>query len=258
MSHEMDVRLLEKLRDQPYWGGLVERAEKVAATVVVSQKPYRKLTRDHPLWHDVVGTFVIAANNIAPEKIPKEEDAAWAYRFTVGRNAVFEFLGKEQERQVREVSFSSDTAQAYFAGYSRDGDDGPINPEDAIADEYVDPADRLERKLMLKVVRDAIAGLPENEKQAIQKHGGIGEIPELDGYEPRDPNKDGSGGARGMRDAEIGPAIGTSARHVGNLLRKARSTIRKALNKNGYLLSHVREVFPGLCIEETNHEADDD
>ena len=247
MSHEKDVRLLEKLRDQPFWGGLVERGEKVAATVVISQRPFRKLSPDHPLWPDVVGTFVVAASNIAPEKVPKEEDAAWAYRYTVGRNAVFEFLGKEQAHQAREVSFSSDAAQAYFAGCAGAGrggedDDGPVNPEEAVADAYVDPALRMIRQEMLDIVREAIEGLPRSQKEAIRLCGGVGDIPELDGYEPRDPNRDGSGGARGMRDVEIAPVVGKSARHVGNLLRQARSAIRRALNQGGYLLSDVSTV----------------
>jgi len=253
MANEEDRVLWEKLKGDPYWGKLLQQAEAFAGSLVVSAQPYRTLARADPHWNDVIAEFVSAAAAIPKEGDPKAEEAAWPLRYQKGSRAASRFYYNQvRKRRDREYGFSSDRAKAFLgipARAAERGGDEPANGADLVADAYVDPLDRMARQEMVDAIREAIGDLPASQRDAVRLHGGLGDVPELDGYEPRNPNEGGSGGARGMRNVEIAPVVGKSERHVGTLLKKARSAIREALLEK-WDVEDVREYFPNLCVED--------
>jgi len=102
---------------------------------------------------------------------------------------------------------------------------------------------------MVDAVREAINQLSPTLKQVIILHSAIGNFMEGDGLESHDPDKMVPE-ARGMRNNEIAPLVGKTPQHVGNLLAKARSEIRKTLRKMGHTKEDFQKYFPGHKLEE--------
>ena len=197
----------------------------------------------------MVGEFVTAAAAVEREGVPKEDEAVWARRHEAGKEAAKKFFNRQHHCPVRrEHSFHGARAKAHFGIPP-----GAGNVEEWIADEVAgdsgDMAERLAKREMVDCVRETVEKLPMSQRQAIRMRGGLGEVPGLDGFEPREPNKDGSGGGRGMRDVEMAPSIGVTPRQAGNLLRQARLTLKEALLEK-WSLEDVYEYFPGINLED--------
>ena len=236
MAHEKDVAAPEMKCGDPFWDDLVKMAEEFAGSLMVCNSPYRTMTRDHPNWHDAVNEFIVHAAKIVGEDDPKEAEALQARRFDAGSKAANRFYYNQvRKRQKHEHSLSSAKAQAILGIPSWDGDEGGHEGGAEPADnDYVQPMDRMIRDEMLATIRRVVNNLPLSQRSAFRMHSGLGEIPELDGFEPRKPNKDGSGGARGLRAVEIAPALKVTDRQVRYYLQAARSAIREALEEEGY------------------------
>jgi DNA-directed RNA polymerase specialized sigma24 family protein len=253
MANEQDVTALMKMKDDPKWSDVIRRAEDFAESLVISTEPYRKMTRDHPSWFDVVGEFVTTAMKSGSETASKEEEAVNARRYKEGSSAAGRFFYNQvRKRLEHEHDFSSGRATAFLgipeSFKDRDGD-APVNYADLVADDYVPPLDQMAKREMGDAIREAIDNLPMPQKLAVRMHGGLGVTLDLDGYEPRDPNKDGSGGARGLHNVEIAPSVGVGGRQVGNLLRQARSAILEALLER-WTVQDVKEYYPNLLPGE--------
>ena len=252
-NDEEAVAASKKLSD-PEWARLAATAAAYARTKVAGGRPCRKMAPGHPLWDDLVNEFIAAAAVVEGGGGPKDAEELSARRYAAGKAAADRFFNRQFRLPARhEVGFSDSRAKAFLHVPDRDddGEEWAGDPADNVIGDSGDLLGGLARREMVKFIREAIDNLSPALKQAVRLAGGLGESPELDGYEPREPNKDGSGGARGMLNVEVGPAVGVSPRHAGNLLRKAKSEILEVLlKKHKFTVADIEEYFPGFTLED--------
>jgi len=256
MSNDEEAGAAAKQLSDQEWAKLLATAMDYARTKVVGGRPYRKMAPDHPLWNDLVNEFVTAAAVVKGEDGPKAAAEVSARQYEAGKVAADRFFNEQFRLPARrERSFADDRTKAYFGVPARD-DDGQEwvgDPADQVIGDSGDMLNRLARQQMVRFIREAIDRLSPTLRQVVQLAGGIGDIPELDGYEPRDPNRDGSGGGQPMRAVEIAaaPGVGVGERQVRNLLKRAKAEILETLlEKHKYTVSDIEEYFPGFTSED--------